>query len=168
MAHVNFPAARLHYHDHLWFGRGGIRRIPQRISGLRRILDLALVITAEAKTFGTTIGSVEVRGYADASDMRRPHALTVPFVGSPLLPAFRGAVCGRAFRSVVLTHVFASYSPDAFGYLINDNVLKSAPDCNCTLICWTNHLFLSPARRLAIRGGRTSYYARPGRKWLLS
>jgi hypothetical protein len=54
----------------------------------------------------------------------RPHALTVAFVGSPLLPAFRG-ICGRALRLVVFTHVFASSNPDGFGFLINDNVLKS-------------------------------------------
>ena len=73
--------------------------------------------------------------------MRRPHALTVPFVGSPLLPAFRGGICGRALRLVVLSHVFSSCNPDGFRFLINDNVLKSAADCNAALIRWTNHLF---------------------------
>ncbi len=66
---------------------------------------------------------------------------TVAFVGSPLLPAFRGGIRGRALRLVVLTHVFAYSNPDGFGFLINANFLKSAPDCNGALIRWTNHLF---------------------------
>jgi hypothetical protein len=38
----------------------------------------------------------------------RPHALTFRFVGSPLLPALRGGIRGRAFRLVILTHVVYS------------------------------------------------------------
>ena len=78
----------------------------------------------------------------------RPHGLTLRFVGSPLLPAFRGGICGRALRLVVLFPVFVSSNPDRFGLLINANFLKSAPDCNAALMHWTNHLFLCFLLRL--------------------
>jgi len=82
----------------------------------RNVGHVASVVTISARS-------------GEVSDLlRRPHALTVPFVGSPLLPAFRGAIRGRALRLVILAHVFASSNPDCFGFLINANVLKPAPD----------------------------------------